>query len=142
MKEKNANNKNQRSKFSLRNSKPSNDSSEGEIKYVLRALTHMKEHARETKKRAQADHQWASRAITALSRLTKKGAIILLALLAISAHAEPRAQRNRNYILRRQQVYPGLGVPTSRLIIGRREIDVYRNGMMFERDHLVGVRTR
>jgi hypothetical protein len=34
------------------------------------------------------------------------------------------------------------GVPTSRLIIGRREIDVYRNGLMFERDHVVGVRSR
>jgi hypothetical protein len=33
-------------------------------------------------------------------------------------------------------------VPTSRLIIGRREIDVYRNGLMFERDHVVGVRSR
>jgi hypothetical protein len=31
------------------------------------------------------------------------------------------------------------GVPTSRLIIGKREIDVYRNGLMFERDHVVGV---
>jgi hypothetical protein len=33
-----------------------------------------------------------------------------------------------------------LGVPTSRLIIGRREIDIYRNGMMFERDHVVRVK--
>jgi hypothetical protein len=74
---------------------------------------------------------------------------ILLTLLAITmiattaAQADPRGHdRNRNYILRRQQVYPGLGVPTSRLIIGRREIDIYRNGMMFERDHLVGLKPR
>jgi hypothetical protein len=71
---------------------------------------------------------------------------ILLTMTAITmvptaAKAEPRRhERDHNYILRRQQVYPGLGVPTSRLIIGRREIDIYRNGMMFERDHLVGVK--
>jgi hypothetical protein len=49
-------------------------------------------------------------------------------------------ERNRNHILRRQQVIPGLGTPTTRLIYGKREIDIYRNGLMFERDHVVGVR--
>jgi hypothetical protein len=34
------------------------------------------------------------------------------------------------------------GVPTQRLIIGRREIDIYRNGLMFERNNVVGVRGR
>jgi hypothetical protein len=34
------------------------------------------------------------------------------------------------------------GVPTSRLIIGKRQIDIYPNGMMFERDNLVGIRGR
>jgi hypothetical protein len=64
-----------------------------------------------------------------------------ITMIATTAQAEPRRHdRNRNYILRRQQVYPGLGVPTERLIIGRREIDIYRNGMMFERDHVVGVK--
>jgi hypothetical protein len=59
-----------------------------------------------------------------------------------TAQAEPRqpTERNRNYILRRQQVIPGLGTPTTRLIYGKREIDVYRNGLMFERDDVVGVR--
>jgi hypothetical protein len=33
-------------------------------------------------------------------------------------------------------------VPTSRLIIGKREIDVYRNGLMFEKDNVVGVSKR
>ncbi len=51
-----------------------------------------------------------------------------------------RSERNRNYILRRQQVIPGLGTPTTRVIYGKREIDVYRNGLMFERDNMVGVR--
>jgi hypothetical protein len=70
--------------------------------------------------------------------------MLVLGILVVEAQAEPRHRslRNHNYILRRQQVYPGLGVPTSRLIIGRREIDIYRNGMMFERDHLVGVKPR
>jgi hypothetical protein len=31
------------------------------------------------------------------------------------------------------------GVPTIRRIIGKREIDVYRNGLMFEKDNVVGV---
>jgi hypothetical protein len=33
-------------------------------------------------------------------------------------------------------------VPTIRRINGKREIDVYRNGLMFEGDHVVGVRPR
>ena len=59
-----------------------------------------------------------------------------------TVQAEPRqpTERNRNYILRRQQVIPGLGTPTTRLIYGKREIDVYRNGLMFECDDVVGVR--
>jgi hypothetical protein len=65
----------------------------------------------------------------------------LLFLTLGTAHAEPR-QPNRNYILRRQQVYPGLGVPTLRLINGKREIGIYRSGLVFERDHLVGVKPR
>lgn len=58
--------------------------------------------------------------------------------------AEPRQskERNRNYILRRQEAGLVQGTPTSRLIIGKREIDVYRNGLMFEGDHVVGVSRR
>jgi hypothetical protein len=47
---------------------------------------------------------------------------------------------HHNYILERQEAYQVQGVPTSRLIIGKREIDVYPNGMMFEKNNLVGVR--
>ena len=70
-----------------------------------------------------------------------KTALLIVATVA-TAQAEPRqsTERNRNYILRRQQVVPGLGTPTTRLIYGKREIDVYRNGLMFEGDHVVGVR--
>ena len=70
-------------------------------------------------------------------------AMTAITIIATTVQAEPRRHdRNRNYILRRQQVYPGLGVPTERLIIGRREIDIYRNGLMFEGDNVVGVRPR
>jgi len=70
-----------------------------------------------------------------------KTALLIVATVT-TAQAEPRqsTERNRNYILRRQQVVPGLGTPTTRLIYGKREIDVYRNGLMFEGDHVVGVR--
>ena len=69
-------------------------------------------------------------------------AVLLIVATVTTTQAEPRQskERNRNYIPRRQQVVPGLGTPTTRLIYGKREIDVYRNGLMFERDHVVGVR--
>jgi hypothetical protein len=70
---------------------------------------------------------------------------LLVVVIAGTAQAEPRERhslRMRNYILRRQQVMPGLGTPRLRLINGRREIDIYRNGLMFERDHVVGVSRR
>jgi hypothetical protein len=53
---------------------------------------------------------------------------------------EHKHRRNHNYILERQEAYQVQGVPTSRLIIGRREIDVYPNGMMFEKNNLVGIK--
>jgi hypothetical protein len=70
-----------------------------------------------------------------------KTALLIVATVA-TAQAEPRqsTERNRNYILRRQEAGLVSGVPTSRLIIGKREIDVYRNGLMFEGDHVVGVK--
>ncbi|MGB9473539.1 MAG: hypothetical protein WCE87_00540 [Candidatus Udaeobacter sp.] len=71
---------------------------------------------------------------------------VLIAVTLGMAQAEPsRAEprhRNRNYILRRQEAGQVSGTPTSRLIIGKREIDIYRNGLMFEGDNLVGVRPR
>ena len=66
----------------------------------------------------------------------------LIALLA-TAQAEPRKhKRSHNYIIERQQAYQVQGVPTSRLIIGKREIDIYPNGLMFEGDHVVGVKAK
>jgi hypothetical protein len=62
------------------------------------------------------------------------------------AHADDRRRHerreNRNYIIERQQAYQVRGTPTSRLIIGKREVDVYRDGTMFEKNNVVGVRSR
>jgi hypothetical protein len=66
-----------------------------------------------------------------------------ITMIASTEQAEPRHRnrsRSHNYIIERQEAYQVQGVPTSRLIIGKREIDVYRNGMMFEGDYLVGVK--
>jgi len=67
---------------------------------------------------------------------------MFVALTVATAQAEPRQriERQRNYIIERQQSYQVQGVPTSRLIIGKREIDIYPNGLMFEGNHVVGVR--
>jgi hypothetical protein len=66
---------------------------------------------------------------------------MLIAVTLGTVQAEP-CHRNRNCILRRQQAGQVSGTPTSRLIIGKREIDIYRNGLMFEGDNVVGVRPR
>jgi hypothetical protein len=68
-----------------------------------------------------------------------------IAMIATTAQAEPRRHdrnrsRSHNYIIERQEAYQVQGVPTSRLIIGKREIDIYRNDLMFEGDHVVGVK--
>ena len=68
-------------------------------------------------------------------------AVLSLLMLELT-QAEPRQskERNHNYILRRQEAGLISGVPTTRRIIGKREIDIYRNDLMFERYHVVGVR--
>ena len=56
--------------------------------------------------------------------------------------AEPRQapkSRNHNYILERKQAGLVSGVPTLRRIIGKREIDIYPDGLMYEKDNVVGV---
>jgi hypothetical protein len=80
------------------------------------------------------------------SRQTMKTLItaVLILLMLGMAQAESRQskERNHNYILRRQEAGLVTSVPTIRRIYGKREIDVYRNGLMFEGDHVVGVRPR
>jgi len=72
--------------------------------------------------------------------------LILCAAVTVQADDPERASRERerereqhNWILERQLNYQVEGVPTSRLIIGTREIDIYPHGEMFERNHMVGV---
>jgi hypothetical protein len=69
---------------------------------------------------------------------------VLIFLMFELTQAEPRQskERNHNYILRRQEAGLVSGVPTIRRIIGKREIDIYRNGLMFEKDNVVGVSKR
>ncbi len=70
--------------------------------------------------------------------------MILLALAMLSARADDAKEKTKekhetkpNYILRRQEAYQVRGVPVRRLIIGKREIDIYRDGSAFEGDHRV-----
>lgn len=69
--------------------------------------------------------------------------VILLAVLAISAQAgERKCERKHrrsepNWIIERQTTYQVRGVPTSRLIIGKREFDQYRTGEVFEKGRRV-----
>jgi hypothetical protein len=70
--------------------------------------------------------------------------IVLLAMTG-TLLAEPRQQRRTrrhnepNWIIERQRAYQVQGVPTSRLIIGKRQIDIYPSGVMFEKGNVVGV---
>ena len=81
---------------------------------------------------------------------TKQSVAVLLCVAAAAgAHAgdktrdrDERREQQHNWTIERQQAYQVQGVPTSRLIIGRREIDVYPNGLMFEKGNVVGVRSR
>jgi hypothetical protein len=135
----------------LRKSSPSRVSTVQEIKNLQGSLALLIKREREKaaealdlSKRCAAHAQHASRALTAFTRLVKKGALcaVVMACASQGAHADDRRQRREqhNYIIERQQAYQVQGVPTSRLIIGRREIDIYRNGVMFERNNVVGVR--
>ena len=57
------------------------------------------------------------------------------------AQAEPRKNEKRehhNYISERQQAGQVSGVPILRRIRGSREIDIYRDGSMFEKNNFVG----
>jgi hypothetical protein len=73
--------------------------------------------------------------------------LLITAALIVTANADDRRKHrehreSHNYIIERQQAYQVQGVPTSRLIIGKREIDIYPNGLMFEGDNVVGVERR
>lgn len=148
----------------IRNSKPNNDKTEDEIHYVQRTLALVIKREREKSaealdlsKRCAAHAQHTSRALTAFTRLVKKGALgktlaataaVVMACASITGaqagddKRHCRRARQHNYIVERQLNYqvPSGSMPTDRLIIGRRQIDVYSDGSMFEGDHMVGVR--
>ena len=73
--------------------------------------------------------------------MTKLIALAMIVTTLATAQAEPR-HTQRNYILRRQEAGLVQGAPTMRRIIGKREIDIYPNGLMFEKDNVVGVSRR
>lgn len=71
---------------------------------------------------------------------------LLFATLVTTTQADDRKRHenrerheSHNYIIERQQSGLVQGPPTSRLIIGKREIDIYPNGVRFEKNNLVGV---
>ena len=74
-------------------------------------------------------------------KLITIGMLVAMAIGMAQAD-EPRHTRreHHNYIIERQEAYQVQGVPTERLIIGKREIDIYPNGLMFEGNQLVGVK--
>ena len=66
--------------------------------------------------------------------------LLFIVLLATVQAGDRHSKHSKNYIMSRQEYGQVSGVPTSRRIIGKREIDIYRNGLMFEKDNVVGVK--
>jgi hypothetical protein len=74
----------------------------------------------------------------------------LLILLTLGmVQAEPREKHEKcekheshNYIIERQEAGLVQGVPTMRRIIGKREIDIYSDGSMYEKNNFVGFNKR
>lgn len=86
--------------------------------------------------RAKINLAWM-RLMIAICRVTTA----TLCLCAVTAAADDQRHQRReshNYIIERQQAGAVSGVPTSRRIIGRREIDIYRDGSMYERNSYIG----
>jgi hypothetical protein len=87
---------------------------------------------------------------TMRSRNLRRALTVLVGILtlcaALSAQADDHRHRERershNWIIERQTNYqvPSSSTPSDRIIVGRREIDIYSNGQMFEGDHMVGER--
>lgn len=74
------------------------------------------------------------------------GTVILALLLAVAvvpaASAGDRPRKNKNYALRRTEAGQVQGQPLIRRYTGGRTIDVYKNGLMFEGDNVIGVERR
>jgi hypothetical protein len=69
-------------------------------------------------------------------------AAILATLGPLAAEPQNKNREHRDYVYRRQQAGSVQGVPILRRYIGKREIDIYNNGLMFEKDNGVGVLPR
>jgi len=89
----------------------------------------------------------ASFMLTNLRRMSKIIGFAAMVALAVPAFAGDREKHDRshrrehhNYIIERQEAYEVQGTPSDRIIIGRREIDVYPDGSMYEGNALVGVK--
>jgi hypothetical protein len=71
-------------------------------------------------------------------------AVLILMTLVDLTQAEPRKRHeskrheSHNYIIERQQAGQVSGVPILRRIRGSREIDIYRDGSMYEKNNFVG----
>ena len=76
-------------------------------------------------------------------RLIATALLLLLTLeLAQAGDRDRKRKESRNYIIERQQAGQVTGVPILRRIRGSREIDIYRDGSMFEKHHFVGFSKR
>ena len=77
-------------------------------------------------------------------RIIATAVLVLLTLVELT-QAEPRKKEKRehhNYIIERQQAGQVTGVPILRRIRGGREIDIYRDGSMYEKNNFVGFSKR
>ena len=81
-------------------------------------------------------------------RIIATTVLVLLTLVELT-QAEPRKRHeskcheskrheSHNYIIERQQAGQVSGVPILRRIRGSREIDIYRDGSMYEKNNFVG----
>jgi hypothetical protein len=75
-----------------------------------------------------------------MKNTTAATVVAILSLGIAQADDHKREKREPNWILERQSTYQVEGVPTSRIIVGKREVDIYPNGLMFEKGNVVGVK--
>ena len=76
-------------------------------------------------------------------KLLTTALLILLTLRMVQAeprekHEKCEKHESHNYIIERQEAGLVQGVPTMRRIIGKREIDIYPDGSMYEKNNFVG----
>ena len=67
-------------------------------------------------------------------------AVLIVATVVTAQAGDRKRERHEshNYIIERQQAGQVSGVPVLRRIIGKREIDIYRDASMFEKNNFIG----